>query len=79
MSSLRIGILITVLALIVVAAGVLMVPSLNITEVYCEGCVNTAPGDIITAAQIKTGGNIFLANIGKAGRSIKENPRVLFG
>lgn len=76
LSSLRIGILITVLALIVVAAGVLMVPSLNITEVYCEGCVNTAPGDIITAAQIKTGENIFLANIGKAGRTIKENPLI---
>lgn len=76
LSSLRIGILITVLALIVVAAGVLMVPSLNITEVYCEGCVNTAPGDIIAAAQIKTGENIFLANIGKAGRSIKGNPLI---
>ena len=75
-SSFRIGALITVLVFIVVAAGVLMFPALNITEVYCEGCENTNPVDVITSANIETGGNILLANIGRARRRVAENPLI---
>ena len=75
-SSFRIGVLITVLIFIVASAGVLMFPALNITEVYCEGCVNTKPEDIITSANIETGGNILLANTGRARRTVAENPLI---
>ncbi len=75
-SSFRIGVLIAVLVFIVASAGVLMFPALNITEVYCEGCVNTNPVDIITSANIETGGNILLANTGRARRTIAENPLI---
>lgn len=75
-SSLRISALIAVLIVIVIAAGVLMFPALNITEVYCEGCVNTNPADIITSANIETGGNILLANTGGARRRVAENPLI---
>ena len=75
-SSFRIGVLIAVLIFIVASAGVLMFPALNITEVYCEGCVNTNPVDIITSANIETGGNILLANTGRARRTVAENPLI---
>ncbi len=75
-SSFRIGVLIVVLIFIVASAGVLMFPALDITEVYCEGCVNTNPADIITSANIETGGNILLANTGRARRTIAENPLI---
>lgn len=75
-ASFRLSVLIAVLVFIVAAAGVLMFPALNITEVYCEGCVNTNPADIIVSAKIETGGNILLANTGRARRSITENPLI---
>lgn len=70
--SARLGILITVLVLIVAAAGVLMAPGLIVTEVYCEGNVNLKSEDIITAAQIQNGKNIFLTYIGKAKRNVEK-------
>lgn len=75
-SSFRIGVLTAVLIFIVASAGVLMFPALDITEVYCEGCVNTKPEDIITSANIETGGNILLANTGRARRMVAENPLI---
>lgn len=72
----RLGILITVLVLTVVAAGVLMAPGLNVAEVYCEGNVNVKTEDIMNTAQLQTGKNIFLTHIGKAGRNINKMPMV---
>ncbi len=75
-STLRLGILITVLVFIVVASGVLMFPGFDVDEVYCEGCVNTNPTDLISASRIETGGNILLANVGRAEREISKMPLV---
>lgn len=75
-ASLRIGVLVTVLVLIVAAAGVMMAPVFNITEVYCEGCNNVKNEDIIAAAQIENGTHILLSNIGKAKRQVENNPLV---
>lgn len=72
----RLGILITVLVLTVVAAGVLMAPGLNVAEVYCEGNVNVKTEDIMNTAQLQTGKNIFLTHIGKASRNINKMPMV---
>ncbi len=73
-SSLRVGILITVLFFVVVAAGVLMVPALNVSEIYCEGCINTNQTDIIMASRLQTDSNILLAKVGRAEREIKKIP-----
>lgn len=75
-STLRLGILITVLVFIVVASGVLMFPGFAVDEIYCEGCVNTNPTDIISASRIEKGGNILLANAGRAEREISKMPLV---
>ncbi len=74
--SARLGILITVLVLTVAAAGALMAPGLNVAEVYCEGNVNIKTEDIMNAAQLQTGKNIFLTHIGKASRNIDKMPMV---
>lgn len=74
--SARLGILITVLVLTVAAAGALMAPGLNVAEVYCEGNVNIKTEDIMNAAQLQTGKNIFLTHIGKARRNIDKMPMV---
>lgn len=71
-SSLRLGILITVLTLIVAAAAVLMVPALNVTEVYCEGNNNITAEEVISSSQIELGKNILLVNIGKARRQTEK-------
>lgn len=73
---LRLGILITVLVFIVVASGVLMFPGFGVDEVYCEGCINTNPTDLISASRIETGENILLANVGRAEREISKMPLV---
>lgn len=75
-SSLRLGVLITVLVLIVVAAGVLMAPVFKITQVYCEGNSHIKTEDITVAAQIENGEHILLANIGKAKKQIENIPLV---
>ena len=74
--SARLGILITVLVLTVAAAGALMAPGLIVDEVYCEGNVNLKKEDIITAAQLQSGKNIFLTHIGKAKRNVGRLPMV---
>ena len=74
--SARLGILITVLVLTVAAAGALMAPGLNVAEVYCEGNVNIKTEDIMNAAQLQRGKNIFLTHIGKASRNIDKMPMV---
>ncbi len=75
-STLRLGILITVLVFIVIASGILMIPALNVNDVYCEGCNNTNQTDIIMASRIEIGGNILLANVGRAEREIRKMPIV---
>ncbi len=75
-SSLRMGVLITVLTLIVAAAAALMVPAFNVTEVYCEGNVNLKTEEILSAAQLETGKNILLSNIGGARRRVEKFPIV---
>ncbi len=74
--SLRLGVLITVLSLIVAAAALLMVPAFNVTEVYCEGAVNISSEEIIAASRIETGRNILLCNIGRAEREAEKFPIV---
>ena len=71
-SKLRLGILFTVLIFIVVASGLLMFPGFDVTEVYCEGCINTNPTDVISASRIEKGDNILLANSGRAEREISK-------
>lgn len=74
--SLRLVVLICVLVFVVIAAGALMAPGLRVTEVYCEGSVNVRQEDIIVAAQISIGENIFLAKTGKARREVEKIPFV---
>lgn len=74
--ALRMGIRITILVLIVVSAVLLMVPALNVDEVYCEGAVNVNQADIISASQLETGKNILLSNIGRARHNVEEIPIV---
>ncbi len=75
-SSVKLGILITVLVLIVVSAGLLMAPALDVDEVYCEGCIITESSEIVVKAQIKTGENILLANLGKSRRLLEADPLI---
>lgn len=75
-SSLRMGILITVLTLIVVVAAVLMIPVFNVTEIYCEGNINLRAEEVISASQLATDKNILLSNIGRARRSVEKLPIV---
>lgn len=75
-SSLRLGVLITVLVLIVVAAGVLMAPVFKITQVYCEGNSHVKTEDITAAARIENGEHILIANIGRAKKQIENIPLV---
>ncbi len=70
--SLRLGALITVLTLIVAASAVLMLPALNVTEVYCEGNSNITAEELISSSQIETGKNIFLVNVGRAKRQAEK-------
>lgn len=74
--SLRLGVLITILSLIVAAAALLMVPAFNVTSVYCEGAVNVSSEEIIAASRIETGRNILLCNIGRAEREAEKFPIV---
>lgn len=74
--SLRLGVLITLLALIVTAATLLMVPAFSVTEVYCEGNINISSEEIIVASRIETGRNILLCNIGRAKREVEKFPVV---
>lgn len=74
--SVRMAAVILLLAAGVVFGAMLMIPAFSITEVYCEGLNNLSGEDIITTANIKSGTNILLANIGGARRSIKKNAMV---
>ncbi len=74
--SVRFGILIAILVMIVAAAGVLMAPGFKVSEVYCEGNVNVKSEDIFSAAQIGNGKNILLVGIGKAERNVNKIPMV---
>lgn len=69
--SLKIPILIIVLVLTVAAAVALMLPTFNVVEVYCEGNSDVKTEDIITAAKLETGKNIFLENLGRARRNVE--------
>lgn len=70
------GILITVLVIIVIAAGALMAPGLNVSEVYCEGNVNIAPEELVTASGLEIQKNILISNVGRAERNIGKLPFV---
>lgn len=70
--SLKIPVLIIVLALAVVTTIALMLPVFNVVEVYCEGNSEVKTEDIITAAKLETGKNIFLENLGRARRSVES-------
>ncbi len=74
--SVRVGALITVLVLIVAAAGILMFPAFDITEVYCEGNVNISSEEIIAAAKLSTGKNTFLENVSGAERRVAKLPLI---
>ena len=70
--SLKIPVLIIVLVLAVVTTLALMLPVFNVVEVYCEGNSEVKTEDIITAAKLETGKNIFLENLGRARRSVES-------
>lgn len=70
--SLKIPVLIIVLVLAVVTTIALMLPVFNVVEVYCEGNSEVKTEDIITAAKLETGKNIFLENLGRAKRSVES-------
>ena len=70
--SLKIPVLIIVLVLAVVTTIALMLPVFNVVEVYCEGNSEVKTEDIITAAKLETGKNIFLENLGRARRSVES-------
>lgn len=70
--SLKIPVLIIVLFLTVVTTIALMLPVFNVVEVYCEGNSEVKTEDIITAAKLETGKNIFLENLGRARRSVES-------
>lgn len=70
--SLKIPVLIIVLVLAVVTTIALMLPVFNVVEVYCEGNSGVKTEDIITAAKLETGKNIFLENLGRARRSVES-------
>ena len=70
--SLKIPVLIIVLVLAVVTTIALMLPVFNVVEVYCEGNSEVKTEDIITAAKLETGKNIFLENLGRARRRVES-------
>lgn len=70
--SLKIPVLIIVLVLAVVTTIALMLPVFNVVEVYCEGNSEVKTEDIITAAKLETGKNIFLENLGRARRNVES-------
>lgn len=74
--SIRIGVLITVLILIVAAAGILMFPAFNVTEVYCEGNINISSDELLNTANISVGKNTFLENVSGAERKISKIPMI---
>ena len=74
--SVRFGILVAVLVMIVVAAGVLMAPGFKVTEVYCEGNSLVQSEEIFANAQISGGKNIFLIGLGKAERNVEKLPMI---
>ena len=74
--SVRIPVLLCILAVAVAAAFALTLPVFNVTEVYCEGNSAVKYEDIMNAAGIGTGKNIFLENLGGAERRIEAIPRV---
>ncbi len=74
--SVRIPVLLCILAVVVAAAFALTLPVFNVTEVYCEGNSAVKYEDIMNAARIDTGKNIFLENLGGAERRIEAIPRV---
>ena len=74
--SVRFGILVAVLVMIVVAAGVLMAPGFKVSEVYCEGNTILKSEEIYSLAEISGEKNIFLVGLGKAERNVKKHPAV---
>lgn len=76
--SFRLTVLLVLLAVGVAFGVMLMIPAFDITEVYCENEHTDilANEDIVTAANIKNGTNILLANIGAAKRNVSEIPTV---
>ncbi len=74
--SVRFGILVAVLVIIVVAAGVLMAPGFKVAEVYCEGNSLVQSEEIFANAQISGGKNIFLIGLGKAERNVEKLPMI---
>lgn len=74
--SVRIPVMLCILFIVVAAAFALVLPVFDVTEVYCEGNSAVKYEDIMNAARLDTGKNIFLENLGGAERRIEAIPRV---
>lgn len=73
---LRAGIIIAVLVLVAAFIGVLNAPGLKVSEVLCEGTSVLKAEDIIAKANLSTGTNILLSNVGRAKKNIEKEPLV---
>ena len=71
------GIILIGVVLVVALCGILLTaPGLKVSSVSCEGMIYLNKEEVLNAADIKTGKNIFLSNTGSAKRKIENLPLV---